>query len=207
MALTIERRTTVVRLFHSDDEEHLADLLRAVETAAIAAGPKRVGDDIPVKTATTAYDKALAKADKSGTPVKMTALSRKAWLALLADHPPRADVRDSEDKVTESWPEDRAAGFNVETMADPLVVVSIDMEGQFSSENERQAFVDDLSDPAFSRLYNRALSLNTEGSPDPKFSASSWLEQTSAVMSRSDDLSDEPPASSTPSRPEIETSS
>lgn len=207
MTLSIERRTAVVHLFHPDDEEHLADLSRAIESAAVAAGPKRIADDDPVKTAAAGYDKALAKAKRSGTPVKLTALSRKAWRTLLAAHPPRQDVRDGEGEVTQSWPEDRQAGFNTETIADPLVVVSVDLEGQFDTEDERHAFVDDLSDPAFSRLYSEAVRLNTEAGPDPKFSASSWLEQTSAVMSRSDDLSDESPASSTPSRPEIETSS
>jgi hypothetical protein len=192
VSLKIEREKRSVALFKPEDRRQMAELLEAINTAATEAGPKRIGDtdeNSPVHLAAVAYDEFKAKALKRATKVGITALKGKAWRALLTEHLPRKDVLDDEGEVVESWPQDAQAGFNVDTMALPLVLLSIDAD-QFESTADLEEFVDDLSDPDFSRIYSEAVRVNTEAGPDPKWSASSWHELTSAVMSRSAETSD-----------------
>lgn len=178
----VERRKEQVPLFTNEDQDRLTELLDAIEEASVSAGPQRVAD-APVKDAAEAYDSFLAEAVERAEMVGITALPGRKWRELMASHPPRPAVTDDEGDVVQSFPQDQREGFNVETIAQPLVVASVDLD-QFDDEAEREAWVDDLDDPKFSRLYSAAVRINTRGGPDPKFSASSWLDQTSAVMSR-----------------------
>lgn len=192
MSLKIEREKRSVALFKPEDRRQMADLLEAITSAATEAGPKRVGDtddNSPVHLAVVAYDAFKAKALRRATNVGITALRKGVWRDLLGEHPPRKDVLDPEGDPIETFDQDAAVGFNVDTIALPLVLASIDLD-QFDSEAERDEFVDNLSDPDFSRIYSEAVRVNTEAGPDPKWSASSWHELTSAVMSRSDSASD-----------------
>lgn len=191
MSLKIEREKRSVALFKPEDRRQMADLLEAITSAATEAGPKRVGDtddNSPVHLAVVAYDAFKAKALRRATNVGITALRKGVWRDLLGEHPPRKDVLDPEGDPVETFDQDTAVGFNVDTIALPLVLASIDLD-QFDSEAERDEFVDNLSDPDFSRIYSEAVRVNTEAGPDPKWSASSWHELTSAVMSRSDSAS------------------
>jgi hypothetical protein len=124
VSLKIEREKRSVALFKPEDRRQMAELLEAINTAATEAGPKRIGDtdeNSPVHLAAVAYDEFKAKALKRATKVGITALKGKAWRALLTEHLPRKDVLDDEGEVVESWPQDAQAGFNVDTMALPLV--------------------------------------------------------------------------------------
>lgn len=208
MSLKIEREKRSVALFKPEDRRQMADLLEAITSAATEAGPKRVGDtddNSPVHLAVVAYDAFKAKALRRATNVGITALRKGVWRDLLGEHPPRKDVLDPEGDPIETFDQDAAVGFNVDTIALPLVLLSID-RAQFDAPEEEPGqsladllasvpsdlteFVDDLSDPDFSRIYSEAVRVNTEAGPDPKWSASSWHELTSAVMSRSDSASD-----------------
>lgn len=190
MSLKIEREKRSVPLFKPEDRRELDELRMALQNAALADGPRRINDtDSPAKAAAAAHEEFKAKALKRATKVGITALRGQEWRNLLAAHPPRKDVLDGEGEVVESFPQDAEVGFNVDTIALPLVLASIDAD-QFDSDADRAEFVDDLSDPDFSRVFSQCVRVNTEGSEDPKWSASSWLEQTSAAISNSDESSD-----------------
>lgn len=201
----VGRRTERVPLFTNDDQDRLVELMDAIDEARAAVGPTRVGD-APVLEAAKAYDDFLPKAMTRAETVYITALPRARWRTMLVDYPPRRDVTDDERDVLESFPQDQQHGFNVELMARPLVIESIDLD-QFNSEDERDEWVDDLDDPKFSRIFSAAVRINERGTPDPKFNASSWIALTSAVMSRLPDPSAEGSASSSDSPTRIADSS
>lgn len=203
MGLKVQRPTRRIPLYQSDDQERLADLARAMERAVMEAlegegGPKRI-NDTPARDAGEAYDAFKAEALERATHVNITALSGREWREMLAAHPPREDALDDEGKVVESWPQDHEVGFNVQEMSVPLVIACVDID-QFDDEAEREEFVNDLAAPQFRRLYTAVYRVNTEEGPDPKFSASSWLDQTSAVMSRLQAAEDSASSSDSPSR-------
>jgi hypothetical protein len=184
---TPARHETVI-LWHGDDYQPLADLLKEVETAATTAvmdSPSRLGDDPGIRTATQAYDAFREEALTRATRVEMQALGRKSWRSLLADHPARKVVEKSEDGAEHevTHPED-LIGWNSETLPDPLVKASL-VPNQFESTEKRDAWLDGLSDPDFSRLYSAAVMLNTSGGPDPKARLSSLLDLTSSETSKS----------------------
>lgn len=187
MGLKIARDTDTVPLYNRADMKRIAELGDAIEEATIVVGPKRVADADPVLEAVAEYDEFKAAATERATKVEITALPTSEWRKLLAEHPPRRDVIEDEE-VVESFPQDHAQGFNIESIADPLVKASLTPD-QFDDRAELEQFVEDLSDPHFSLIFSAAVKLNTEAGPDPKFSASSWLARTSAVMSRSDESS------------------
>lgn len=190
MSLKVEREQRDVALYKPEDRRRLDELREDIQKAAATDTPKRLNDtDSPTRAAVAAHEEFKKKALRRATHVKITALRGRDWRELLAVHPPRKDVLDDQGEVVESFAQDAQVGFNVETIARPLVVASIDLD-QFDTNVERDEFVDDLSDPDFSRIYSEAVRVNTEAGEDPKWSASSWLEQTSAVMSRSDETSD-----------------
>lgn len=201
----VERYHEDVPLFTNADRLHIQDLERDLEQAAVSAGPARKGD-VPLESAVAAYDQFKAEALERATMVGMTALPGKEWRELLAAHPPRREVKDEEGEVTESWPQDEGAGCNVDTIARPLVIACLDL-AQFDSDRDREEWVDDLSDPDFNRLTSDAFRLNSDAGPNPKWSASSWLDRTSFAMSRSAETSTEASASSSDSPSRIGDSS
>lgn len=195
----IARRTEQVPLYTNEDQDRLTELLDAIEEARAASlsAPARRGD-APVTEAAAAYDAFVPEAIARASLVNITALPKKQWRKMLLDYPPRADVTNEAGEVVERFPEDRQHGFNVELIADPLVVASIDLD-QFDSEDERQEWVDELDDPKFSRIFSAAVRINGRDIPDPKWSASSWIALTSGLMSRLPDPSAEESASSSDS--------
>jgi hypothetical protein len=75
---TPARHETVI-LWHGDDYQPLADLLKAVETAATSAAVsdvRRLGDDFGTREATEAYDAFREEALTRATHVEMQALPR-----------------------------------------------------------------------------------------------------------------------------------
>jgi hypothetical protein len=127
----------------------------------------------------------------------MAAMPRKAYGALLVEHPPRDDVRapdttgpDGETipgEVTETFEQDATFGFDVDGMSEPLVLGCLrawdddarpeDEPRQFDTDDDLVAFADDLSDAEFSRLFSAAVQLNRGGGPDPKVRLSSLLDR------------------------------
>lgn len=180
----LTRPTLDVVLFDGADIGKIEGLLLAVKRAAASTASRRLGDIGELDAATQEYDEAVAEAVPRGVTLKIEALPRRRWRELVAEHPPRPDVKDEGGEVVESYPDDHALGFNFDSMADDLVRACI-AEGQFDSRGERDEFLDDLSDGNFSRLYSAAIRLNQDGGPDPKVRLSSASARTSAETSES----------------------
>lgn len=169
--LTVKPRTTEVVLYQGDDYDRFTELSAAVEAAAMAAdrsGARRLGDDEPTTAAAAEYDAFVEEAVGRGVTVRLEAIPRKDFRALVVKHP----AREGND-VDKGW------GFNFETMCDDLVPASIPLTDQFSSEAERETFLDSLSDADYSRLYTAAVEVNQGGGPDPFVKLSSRLARTS----------------------------
>lgn len=168
MPTNITPRTTTVTLFQGDDFDLERALRREVEVAAVKADdPKRIGDSPAVMAAADAYDAFVAEAATRGVAVKLQALRRNDWRAMVRKHVARED-----NDVDAAW------GFNYETMCDDLVPASVILGEQFKSLAERDGFLDSLSDADFSSLYSEAVRLNQGAGPDPKVRVSSQLART-----------------------------
>lgn len=169
----LSRRTERVPLFEPADQARLAELAQEAARAIEASGPQRVGDGTPAREAAEQYDALHAEALERARWIELEALPRKAWRALLMEHPARMIERTTKDAdgtetSTETAHEDDAAvGFNVESIAEPLVQASI-KAGQFDSLGDRDAFLDDLSEPNFARLFGAAVLLNRQDITPPK---------------------------------------
>jgi hypothetical protein len=201
-----ERRKERVPLYSNEDQDQLTKLLDAMEAASVEVGPQRL-TDAPVQEAAAAYDEFLAEATERADHVAITALPKTQWRDLLAAYPPR-EPRMSEDgeTVLERFVSDEQHGFNTDELAQPLVLASLDVD-QFDSPEDIEPWVDELDDQSFSRIYSAAVRINEGRGPNPNFSASSWLVQTSAAMSRSAERSVEASARSTDSPTRIADSS
>lgn len=203
---TPERRKERVPLYTNDDQDRLVELLDAMEAASVEAGPTRL-TDAPVQEAALAYDAFLAEATQRADHAAITALKKTDWRELLAAHPPRKPVMEEDGQtVAERFPEDERHGFNAETIAQPLVLASLDQD-QFDSPDGVEPWVDELDDQAFSRIFSAAVRINEGRGPNPNFSASSLIAQTSAAMSRSGGQSVEASPRSTDSPTRIADSS
>jgi hypothetical protein len=210
MSITHSRPSTTVVLFKGEDLDPLAEKRAKFQRASVEAittgQPLRAGDETPSTPAQEAaqdYDKFLEAALERATHVKMAALARTPYRELLAAHPPREDRRapDSTDSegavvkgdVIETFTQDRQLGFNADSIAEPLIVGCLkawdedarpEGEGrQFDNDRALQAFVDNLSDGHFSRLFSAAVQLNQTVGPDPKARLSSVLAQMSSETS------------------------
>lgn len=170
---TLNARTTTVTLFQGDDFDREAELRRALEQAAVKSpNPARLNEDSSVAAAAVAYDEFVAEAAERGVTVTLRALKRNDWREVVSNHPPREDHEGDA-----SW------GFNYETLADDLVPLSVQIDGQFKDARERDDFLDELSDADFSALYSAAVRLNQTQGPDPKASVSSRLGLTGDATS------------------------
>lgn len=215
MSITHSRPFTTVVLFQGGDldplEERRAAFQRATLDALRSSTPLRIGDDGEDDEGITSeadekareHDEFLEEALERATKVKIAALPRKAEAALILEHPPRSDVtapdtlgpegETIDGDVLETFPQDAAYGFNIESIAEPLVLGCLrawdgtdewppvrpdDEPRQFDTDADLQAFVDDLGDADFSRLFSAAVKLNRGGGPDPKVRLSSLLDPT-----------------------------
>lgn len=182
MSTTLNRRTTTVILFQGDDLDPIADRLVAVQRAAATSSPRRLSEEDPTSVSVHDYDAFMDKAVERAVKINLVALPRKAYRDLLAEHPVR--LVPGEDGKQVPHEDDAPYGFNSETFGDSLVPACI-ADGQFDSDAERDAFVDDLSDGDFSKLYSAAIDLNRSLGPNPKARLSSHLEPTSEETSAS----------------------
>jgi hypothetical protein len=203
VSITHSRPFTTVILFQGADLDPIAERRAAYQRAELerlADAPRRLGDDLPESEASEKardHDEFMEGALERATHVKLGAVSRKKYRELLAAHPPRPDVKDPESgEVTETFPDDQRFGFDVTAMGEPLILGCLAAwdedirptqpdvpERQFDSDRERQAFVDDLSDGEFSRLFSAAVGLNQGVGPDPKARLSSTHDRMSSAIS------------------------
>ncbi len=183
MSLEIKRRTTTVLLFQGDDLDPIRDHADAVEKAVRSSGPARMGDELdPVISGTTqAFDEFLEAASERAVKVTLTAVGRRQYRDLLNAHPPR--IQTNEDGANVAHPDDAGIGFNRQTFGDDLVPACMVDQG---APDEVAAFLDELSDGDFSKLYSAAVTLNQSAGPDPKTRLSSLVAPTS------DETSDSP---------------
>lgn len=172
MTTFIKPRTEEVVLFQGDDLERLEELLGKVSSAVSQTGVRLLGEDDPTQDAAKVYDDFVTEATERAVKVRIKALPRKVFRDLVAKHPPRDD-NDA----------DKGFGFNYETLADDLVAPCVDGP-VFSSESEREAFLDSLSDAHFSKLYSAALKMN-RGDVDVPKDLSSQLARISGATSKS----------------------
>jgi hypothetical protein len=185
VSITKKPRTTTVVLFQGDDLDPIEERRQAFQRALVdqtrTVGVRRAGDDDldDAKEAGAEYDRFMDEALERAAHVQLQALPRSRFRQMVADHPPREDEKDEAGEVTESHSEDRRYGFNVDTMADALVPASVVIEGQFANQPERDAWLDELSDAEFSKLYSAAILLNQGGGPDPKARFSSLIDRMS----------------------------
>lgn len=172
-----------VVLYQGDDLARVQDFVERMKRAAVAsADPQRLGDDVEGLASIAAeYDEFIVGAVERGVTVRVEALPGRKYRAMMAEHPPRKPLRDDDGAVVESWPDDEANGFNVETISDPLVKACAD---------EREDFIDDLSDGNFSRLFEAAVRVNETAGPDPKARLSSAFGQISSEHSTSPERMD-----------------
>lgn len=167
MSTTIKPRQTSIVIYQGDDLERLAELRRAVTRAERESegAPRRGGDPDAVAGAKAAYDTFVEESAERAVLVELTALGRKRFRSLMAEHPARKVQ--GEDGKQETHEDDEGYGVNVETFADPLLHVSITAP-EFGTPADRDAFLDSLSDGDHGRLFNAAYWLNRSPGGDPK---------------------------------------
>ena len=182
-------RSETVTFLRGDDEAELrrlraeaARLREIADKAASAASRAAAGKDADAagkrkaaearKEADTAAAKATdaeqaadefaAQAEERGARVVVRSVGRKTWRKLLAEHPPR----DDEDA-------DKVLGANAQTFGEAVVpkcVASITRSDGSSvlSDEDREDFLDGLSEAQFGTLEVVAFGLNASVGADPK---------------------------------------
>ena len=153
-------RTVSVTLLQGEDQAELDRLDAEVVRLAPKKGdtpPVRTADEVdPHTEAKRARAEFAAEAEERGVTVVLRALGRKTWRKHVLDHPPR-----------DGKPGDEQFGVNITDFPETLVPASI-ASPVFSSETEREAFLDSLTDVQFEMLFLRAFNLNRALGADPK---------------------------------------
>lgn len=164
MSTSFKPRTTVVTIYQGDDQERIDDLTRRIEAAERELDRRKRNN-----TATT-LDESLEnpnelreelqavmdEAEPRAIKVRLRALARKRWHALVEQHKPR-----------ENHEGDAAVGVNEETFAEPLVQECI--VEPFASVAERDEFLDAISSAQFDLIYFNAFTINRAvGASAPK---------------------------------------
>lgn len=205
---TVTRRYDDVPIFQGDDAERIeetrAHLNRAMVTAASPRAPRplRVGDEVDdgrdqLVAAAKALDELVAECLPRAVIVRVQALGRRTWRALLLDYPPRpGNERDEE------------LGYDQDAMAQAVLAYRDDATGEhtiahvrlgeqdedagerFGSKAEVEEWLDELNDGNFTQLAVAAIDVNEGGSPDPKASFASQVARVFGVTSRSPDTTE-----------------
>ena len=166
--MNIEPRTAVVTIYGGDYLDRIRHLERKAEAAKDAAeGGAQTLDEVPEYLAIAEeHDALVAEAEEQALHVRLQALGRRAWKALIAEHPPRTDHKG-----------DAVVGVNEDTFKDALVPASV-VEPELSADD-----LDALSDADFDRLYYMAFSLNRGNPAAPKASLVSRMTQQNSETS------------------------
>jgi DNA-binding MarR family transcriptional regulator len=176
----LKPRTATVLIYQGDDLERLSELRRAADVAErrateAARGPRRGGDEIPnADVEQAAYDEAVDEAAERAVEVELTAIGRRRWRDLLAEHPPRTETIDGKEQTVED-----DALYEVDTEAFPLALLSyIDSDDSdvrtitgpsFKDRKTLTAFLEDeAAEGDFERLWTTAYWLNRAPGSDPK---------------------------------------
>jgi hypothetical protein len=158
----IKPRSASVVVYQGDDLERIAELRRKAETALRNAEeakkrPRRGGDEIPSAQAEQdEYDAFVLEAAERATVIEINHLPRKVFRGLMAEHAPR-----------EGNDDDEPYGVNMETFAEVFLHKSI-VAPEFDTRDECVAFLDDLSEGDFDKLFGAAYFLNRIPGADPK---------------------------------------
>jgi hypothetical protein len=158
MTTTITPRTATHIIYHGDDIEQIADLRIAADTATRQekGNAARLGDLGDAQASWDAYHAFVDEAAERAVQIRVNQIGRKAFRALLTEHPPR-DGNDS----------DKAEGFNDDTFPEALLLASM-VEPEFPSNAARQEFLDSLADGDFDALFMKAYLINRSPGTDPK---------------------------------------
>lgn len=150
---TIEPRTSVVIIYGGDYLDRLRHLEKRYEAAVKAeqSATRLLADEAQSPAIAAEHEALKAEAEETALHVTLRALGRKAWRALVAEHPPRP-----------SHEGDASVGVNEETFKDALVPASI--TSPELSEDE----LDAISDIDWDRLYFTAFALNRSPAASPK---------------------------------------
>lgn len=170
----IQPRSAIVTIYggdYLDRIRHLERLAEAAKDASDDEGP-RLNSEVPeYLELARQHDELVKEAEESALHVRVQALGRREWKALIAAHPPRT-VKDGATEAQER--SDALTGANDETLKDALVAASvIEPEGITPEE------LDQLSDVDFDRIYLTAFAMNRGSAPDPKASLVSRLTKKS----------------------------
>lgn len=193
--MNITRRTATVVIYQGDDLAQLAELRRAADDAqrlyddAQKSATRRIGDAVDPQPAKDAYDAYIDEAAERAVEVQLQAIGRRHWRDLVEKHPPRETdevVDGAARKVTHD--DDEPFGVNTRTFPEELLAFSVDgvrtiAAPEFNTPSERQAWLDDISEGDFDRLWATAYYLNTSMGVDPKGSRFSAAPQSSSVNS------------------------
>ncbi|MCW2785249.1 MAG: hypothetical protein JWP74_1766 [Marmoricola sp.] len=188
MSAILKPRTRTVKLLQGDEYDRAMELQKAIETVALDEIRRRVGDSEAIGTAkaTADFNEFMEAAEARGIQVTLTAMGRKAYRALLNEHPPR--IVPTEDNPSAVHEDDAPLGFNIETFGDDLLMPCITSiqtpEGEWE-EGDVAGFIDGLSDGQFNQLFNVALDLNAGQPIDPKVRGAFTVAQTSDETSSS----------------------
>jgi hypothetical protein len=192
------RRFAEVFIYNSEDLANLAKLHNQAERAERAfdqaqkAGNFRGGDGLSPQAAKDAYDAAVADASTRAQVVRLEALGRKQWRALLAEHPPRRVTRLVDGANTEVIHDDDVElGVNTDTLPEVLLTYTDpnrpDMKTvvapAFPTAASLLEWLDDLSGGDFDKLFLTAYYLNGELGVDPKATTYSAASPVSAATS------------------------
>tara|TARA_R100000656_G_scaffold3972_2_gene5474 strand:- start:1142 stop:1666 length:525 start_codon:yes stop_codon:yes gene_type:complete len=158
MSTGITPRTTTHTIYHGDDMERLGEMFAAAEAAERFEqnGVARIGDVGDAQAKKDAYYAAADEAATRATVIRLNQLGRKAFRALMTEHPPR-DGNEA----------DKGAGYNEDTFPEALLAASV-VEPEFRSNAERDTFLDNLAEGDFDSLFIKAYMLNRQVSADPK---------------------------------------
>lgn len=185
MSTTIKPRSAQVVIYQGDDLQQIAELRQDADVKQRIADEaarntnRRAGDDeTPVadaQAARDAYDAFVDEAAERAVVVELHALGRKQFQSLMLAHPPRKVPDDEGKQVTHD--DDAPYEVNVETFAEPFLSFIDPKDGrrtiaspEFATQDECVAWLDDLSEGDFDKLFATAYLLNRMPGADPKAS-------------------------------------
>lgn len=150
-------RSETVTFLLGEDEAELRRLRQeATRLRAAANNSAADADEKAAEKAEKAANKYADEAEERGVKVVMRSVGRKTWRRLLAENKPREDNE-----------LDEQMGANVETFGEAAVAACL-ASPTFTNDEERDAFLDQLSEAQFGKLEVVAFGLNASVGADPK---------------------------------------